>query len=129
MVSSTHNVCAKDVYIAIVSTIVETDRPEQEIQPGLALLGPIYDKYVWNQSLIEFLLTCSIVGLSLLRHYTRPLQVELRIIYSSRSHTMQHHTSKLSWKMSKTYGNESLVRIWFSRSERSRSSSRGIVFS
>ncbi|KAF5312695.1 hypothetical protein D9619_002875 [Psilocybe cf. subviscida] len=46
MVSSTHNVCAKDVYVAIVSTIVETDRPEQEIAPGLALLGPIYDKFV-----------------------------------------------------------------------------------
>jgi len=46
MVSSTHNVCAKDIYVAIVSTIVETDRPEQEIAPGLALLGPIYDKFV-----------------------------------------------------------------------------------
>ncbi|OCH96046.1 rab GDP-dissociation inhibitor [Obba rivulosa] len=46
MVSSTHNVCAKDVYIAIVSTIVETDRPEQEIAPGLQLLGTIYDKFV-----------------------------------------------------------------------------------
>jgi Rab GDP dissociation inhibitor len=47
MVSSTHNVCAKDIYIAIVSTIVETDRPEQEILPGLQLLGPIYDKWVF----------------------------------------------------------------------------------
>jgi Rab GDP dissociation inhibitor len=46
MVSSTHNVCAKDVYVAIVSTIVETDKPELEIAPGLNLLGPIYDKYV-----------------------------------------------------------------------------------
>lgn len=46
MVSSTHNVCAKDVYIAIVSTIVETDKPELEIAPGLNLLGPIYDKFV-----------------------------------------------------------------------------------
>jgi Rab GDP dissociation inhibitor len=46
MVSSTHNVCAKDVYIAIVSTIVETDKPELEIKPGLDLLGPIYDKFV-----------------------------------------------------------------------------------
>lgn len=44
MVSSTHNVCAKDIYIAIVSTIVETDKPELEIAPGLQLLGPIYDK-------------------------------------------------------------------------------------
>lgn len=46
MVSSTHNVCAKDVYVAIVSTIVETDRPEQEIAPGLQLLGNIHEKYV-----------------------------------------------------------------------------------
>lgn len=46
MVSSTHNVCAKDIYVAIVSTIVETDKPELEIAPGLQLLGPIYDKFV-----------------------------------------------------------------------------------
>jgi Rab GDP dissociation inhibitor len=50
-VSSTHNVCAKGVYIAIVSTIVETDRPEQEIQPGLNLLGVIEDKFVTISSL------------------------------------------------------------------------------
>lgn len=43
-VSSTHNVCAKDVYVAIVSTIVETDKPEEEIMPGLQLLGPIFEK-------------------------------------------------------------------------------------
>ncbi|PSS37597.1 hypothetical protein PHLCEN_2v524 [Hermanssonia centrifuga] len=46
VVSSTHNVCAKDVYIAIVSTIVETANPEQEIAPGLQLLGTIHDKFV-----------------------------------------------------------------------------------
>lgn len=46
MVSSTHNVCAKDVYVAIVSTIVETAKPELEILPGLQLLGSIYDKFV-----------------------------------------------------------------------------------
>jgi Rab GDP dissociation inhibitor len=46
VVSSTHNVCAKDVYVAIVSTIVETDKPEQELSAGLDLLGPIYDKFV-----------------------------------------------------------------------------------
>jgi len=44
MVSSAHNVCAKDIYVAIVSTIVETDVPEREIIPGLELLGPIFDK-------------------------------------------------------------------------------------
>jgi len=46
MVSSTHNVCAKDVYVAIVSTIIESDKPELEIKPGLDLLGPIHDKFV-----------------------------------------------------------------------------------
>ncbi|KAF9029274.1 rab GTPase activator [Hymenopellis radicata] len=46
MISSTHNVCAKDIYVAIVSTIVETDKPELEIAPGLNLLGPIHDKFV-----------------------------------------------------------------------------------
>jgi len=46
MVSSTHNVCAKDIYVAIVSTIVETDKPELEIRPGLELLGPIHEKFV-----------------------------------------------------------------------------------
>ena len=44
-VSSAHNVCAKDHYLAIVSTIVETDNPHIEIKPGLDLLGPILDKY------------------------------------------------------------------------------------
>ncbi|KIM25391.1 hypothetical protein M408DRAFT_331163 [Serendipita vermifera MAFF 305830] len=51
MVSATHNVCAKDNYVAIVSTIIETDRPEMEIAPGLQLLGPIYDKFVSISSL------------------------------------------------------------------------------
>lgn len=48
MVSSTHNVCAKDVYVAIVSTIVETDKPELEIAPGMQLLGQVYDKSVFG---------------------------------------------------------------------------------
>ena len=44
MVSATHNVCPKNIYIAIVSTIVETSTPELEIKPGLDLLGPVFDK-------------------------------------------------------------------------------------
>lgn len=50
MVSSTHNVCAQDIYVAIVSTIVETDKPELEIRPGLDLLGPIHEKSVYMPS-------------------------------------------------------------------------------
>ena len=45
-VSASHNVCEKNHYLAIVSTVVETANPQEEIQPGLALLGPIVDKYV-----------------------------------------------------------------------------------
>ncbi|KAJ8659947.1 hypothetical protein O0I10_004173 [Lichtheimia ornata] len=45
-VSNAHMVCPKDFYLAIVSTIVETDNPEQEIEAGLKLLGPIHDKFV-----------------------------------------------------------------------------------
>ena len=43
-VSSAHNVCAANYTIAIVSTIVETDNPERECEPGLALLGPISER-------------------------------------------------------------------------------------
>ncbi|KAF9366116.1 Rab GDP dissociation inhibitor alpha [Mortierella sp. NVP85] len=47
-VSSSHNVCDKDHYLAIVSTIVETSAPENEIQTALALLGTnnIVEKFV-----------------------------------------------------------------------------------
>ncbi|CAO3641659.1 unnamed protein product [Cunninghamella blakesleeana] len=46
-VSAAHNVCAKDYYLAIVSTISETNgAPELEIKSGLELLGPIVDKFV-----------------------------------------------------------------------------------
>ncbi|XP_033114555.1 rab GDP dissociation inhibitor alpha-like [Anneissia japonica] len=44
-ISSAHNVAAEGFYIAIVSTTVETDEPEKEIQPGLDLLGPILEKF------------------------------------------------------------------------------------
>ncbi|CAO3611291.1 unnamed protein product [Mucor hiemalis] len=45
-VSSNHAVCPKDTYLAIVSTIVETEDPVKEIQAGLDLLGPIHDKFI-----------------------------------------------------------------------------------
>lgn len=45
-VSSTHMVAGKGFYLAIVSTTVETNDPERELQPGLNLLGPIREKFV-----------------------------------------------------------------------------------
>lgn len=46
MVSRNHKVAPEALYIASVTTIVETDNPEEELKPGLDLLGPILDKFV-----------------------------------------------------------------------------------
>ncbi len=47
MVSSAHNVCPKGYYIAIVSTIAETSANHHlELQPGLARLGKIEEKFM-----------------------------------------------------------------------------------
>ena len=44
-VSSSHAVSAAGIYIAIVSTKMETGEPEKEIAPGLALLGNIMQRF------------------------------------------------------------------------------------
>ena len=46
MVSSAHAVCAQGLRIAIISTTVETDNPEAEIQVALDLLGPYLEMFV-----------------------------------------------------------------------------------
>ena len=46
MVSYTHNVASENFYIAMVSTTVETSNPENELAPGLKLLGAIEEKFV-----------------------------------------------------------------------------------
>lgn len=46
MVSSSHQICANGIYVAMVSTTVETDHPESEIKPAIDLLGPIMDMFV-----------------------------------------------------------------------------------
>jgi Rab GDP dissociation inhibitor len=52
-ISSSHNVCAKDYHLAIVSTIAETENPEAEIAEGLKLLGAIEEKFVSVSDLYE----------------------------------------------------------------------------
>lgn len=52
-VGNVHNVVPRNYYVAIVSTIVETDNPQYEIEPALRLLGPIHDKFVDIQDLYE----------------------------------------------------------------------------
>jgi len=44
-VSSSHAVSARGIYIAIVSTKMETGKPEEEVAPGLALLGHIMQRF------------------------------------------------------------------------------------
>ncbi|CAK0899461.1 unnamed protein product [Prorocentrum cordatum] len=46
MISWAHCIAAKDKYVAIVSTVVETANPEQEIEPAIKLLGPVLEKFV-----------------------------------------------------------------------------------
>ena len=45
MVSFAHAVCSKGLYIAMVSTTVETANPEQEIAVAIELLGPILEQF------------------------------------------------------------------------------------
>jgi Rab GDP dissociation inhibitor len=45
MVSSAHRVCSNNMYIAIVSTTVETSNPIAELNPGIALLKDIVERF------------------------------------------------------------------------------------
>lgn len=53
MVSSAHAVCAKGFFIASVSALVETDKPELEIRPALELLGPVIEMFSEVTNLYE----------------------------------------------------------------------------
>jgi Rab GDP dissociation inhibitor len=44
--SYAHNVAPNGKWLAFVSTTVETSNPEAELAPGLALLGPVDEKFV-----------------------------------------------------------------------------------
>lgn len=53
MVSYAHAVCANGLYVAMVSTIVETKDPESEIQVALDLLGDILEQFTTISDLYE----------------------------------------------------------------------------
>lgn len=46
MVSSLHSVSKKDTYIAIISTTVETETPEKELDIAFELIGPYKEKFI-----------------------------------------------------------------------------------
>ncbi|KAF3904295.1 hypothetical protein ABW21_db0201775 [Orbilia brochopaga] len=50
VLSSAHNVCPKGYWLAIVSTIVETDNPHVELQHGFDLLEPIEERFLGKPS-------------------------------------------------------------------------------
>ena len=43
--NSTHSVCKKGYYLAIISTNVETDNPAAEIEVAMNLIGPVLEKF------------------------------------------------------------------------------------
>ena len=51
LVSTTHAVCSKGLFIAMISTTVETDKPELEIRPALDLLGDVLEMFVRTDSI------------------------------------------------------------------------------
>mmetsp|Transcript_37187 Transcript_37187/g.82724 ORF Transcript_37187/g.82724 Transcript_37187/m.82724 type:complete len:452 (-) Transcript_37187:407-1762(-) len=51
--SYAHNIAATNKWIAFVSANVETANPEAELAPGLALLGPIDEKFVEVRTVCE----------------------------------------------------------------------------
>lgn len=53
MVSHAHAVCAKDLYIVIISATVETANPEDEIKPAIELLGGVREMFVKVSTLEE----------------------------------------------------------------------------
>lgn len=52
-VSHSHAICAKDYWVAIVSTIVETANPEAELAVGLQMLGPIREQFTSVTDMFE----------------------------------------------------------------------------
>ncbi|KAI0463754.1 Rab GDP dissociation inhibitor alpha [Komagataella kurtzmanii] len=53
VVSHSHNVTAKNQYLAIISTVIETDRPHVELEPAFKLLGPTEDVLMGIAELYE----------------------------------------------------------------------------
>lgn len=46
VLSNNHQVCKLGHYIAVISTMVETENPEKELKPALDILDPILEKFV-----------------------------------------------------------------------------------
>lgn len=69
MVSHAHAVCAKNLYIAIVSATVETDQPQKEIEPAIALLGTVKEMFVQVSDIHESVNDWAAENLHITRSY------------------------------------------------------------
>jgi Rab GDP dissociation inhibitor len=49
----THCVCKKDYYLAIISTMVETNNPEAELKPAFDIVGDVLEKFITISDLYE----------------------------------------------------------------------------
>jgi Rab GDP dissociation inhibitor len=53
MVSYSHLICAKGIYVVSISTTIETNNPMEEIEPAIRLLGPILEMFVSESTLFD----------------------------------------------------------------------------
>jgi RAB protein geranylgeranyltransferase component A len=53
MVSHSHAVCSKDLYIAIISATVETANPQAELEPAIKMLGSVREMFCQVSELYE----------------------------------------------------------------------------
>lgn len=53
VVSHSHNVCTLPYYLAIASTVVETDNPHVELKPAFDLIGEVEDQFISVTDLLE----------------------------------------------------------------------------
>jgi Rab GDP dissociation inhibitor len=52
-VSEFHKVCKKGFYIAIISTIIETNNPESELKLAYDLIGPVLHKFTTTEDILQ----------------------------------------------------------------------------
>jgi Rab GDP dissociation inhibitor len=53
VLNSSHCVCKKGYYLAIISTKVETNNPESELKSAFEILGPVLEKFVTVSDIYE----------------------------------------------------------------------------
>ena len=53
VISNSHNICAKGYYVAIISTIIETEKPHLELEPAFKIVGPTKDVLMSISQLYE----------------------------------------------------------------------------